>query len=167
MKYSFNRFAVRYLLVLGLGLVLLTLHGAGGLGKVLAPQFAGPWELSKLGYWPMLGALALSGAFREGGRVRCSALVVLVLTPAAIFLLSWLFSALDPEGGIYLVTWLVCVTLGAALAERCPVCGRQGSIWLVLAVAWAALYVIFAFFPPAVGPFLDPAAAAAMAPIPC
>ena len=52
------------------------------------------------------------------------------------------------EGGLWaLLVWL--------LAKRC------------LPAALGALYLLFSFFPPAFGPFLDPCDAAAMATIPC
>jgi len=166
-KDCFNRFSVRFLAVLVLGLALLLLHGisAGPLAGVFAPRCAAPWELSKLAYWPMLAAMALTGGLSGGvGRTLRRAAPWLALTPAALFLTFWLVSRLRPAGGVYLLLWVVAAAVETALAEREE---RASRIWIPAAIALGALYVILAFFPPAFGPFLDPASAAAMGTIPC
>jgi hypothetical protein len=168
MKDSFNRFALRLLLTLLLGLALLALRTlcACGATGVLAPRFASPWELSKLAYWPLLGALTatarLSGGWR---RTLRSAARYLTAVPLALFAADWAISLLRPSGGIYLLAWVVAATAGAALCDQeRPAPGR--SAWPVLAAALGALYLLFTFLPPMFGPFLDPADVAAMAAIP-
>lgn len=168
MNHGFSRFALRYLLTLGLGLGLVALHGAGGALTVLVPGCASPWELSKLLYWPLLGALVLERVLNgaEAGSVRC--LPALALTPAVLLAAVWILT--PPEllsGGVFALVWLVCCGAGLALAPHWKLTDRQRGILRVLAAAWGLAYILFALFPPAWGPFLDPASAAAMATIPC
>lgn len=165
MKDRFNRFAVRFLTALLLGLLALLLHSwaANPLLGIFMPRCGSPWELSKLAYWPLLAALVLTGHLSGGVRAAVSAaLPCLTLTPPALFLVYWLISGLEPAWGVCLLLWFVAMAIGAALADR----GKGGGVWLVLAAALGALYVIFSFCPPALGPFLDPQSAAAMATIP-
>ena len=70
MKDHFNRFAVRFLTTLLLGLLALLLHPWAGnpvLG-IFLPRYSAPWELSKLAYWPMLAALVLTGHLSGGAK---------------------------------------------------------------------------------------------------
>ena len=166
MKDRFNRFAVRYLTALLLGLLALLLHSLAGnpLLGIFMPRCGSPWELSKLAYWPLLAALLLTGHLTGGlGTTMKKALPSLTLTGPALFLVYWLVSGLEPAWGVYLLLWVAAAAIGIALSDR----GKEGGVWLVLAAALGALYVIFSFMPPAFGPFLDPHSAAAMATIPC
>ena len=168
MKDHFNRFAVRFLTALLMGLLLLCLHRWSGnpVAGIFAPRFASPWELSKLAYWPMLGALALTGRLSGGvGKTLRCAMPCLVITPAALFLVFWAVSQLGPAGGVYLLLWVVAVAVGMALAdqEREP---KARNFWLALMVVLGIFYVVFTFLPPMAGPFLDPSDVAAMATIP-
>lgn len=166
MKDRFNRFAVRFLTTLLLGILMLLLHGwaANPVLGILMPRWGSPWELSKLAYWPMLASLLLTGHLSGGvGATVKKALPCLSLTAPALFAVYWLISGLEPAWGVYLLLWVVAAAVGMALSD----CGGRGGVWLVLAVALGALYVIFTFCPPAFGPFLDPHSAAAMATIPC
>ena len=106
MNHGFSRFALRYLLTLGLGLGLVALHGAGGVLTALVPGCASPWELSKLLYWPLLGALVLervlSGA--AAGSARC--LPALTLAPAVLLVTVWILT--PPEllsGGVFALVY--------------------------------------------------------------
>lgn len=168
MKNQFNRFALRFLTVVLLGLLLLCLHSRtqGAVAAIFAPRFASPWEMSKLAYWPLLVGLLLIGRF-PGARLQFSAeLKCLVLTPLALFLVFWGVSLLHPATGVYLLLWIVAVALGLALADQGEKSGKGGTVWLVLAVALCVFYILFAFMPPMFGPFLDPTDVSAMATIP-
>jgi biotin transporter BioY len=168
MKDHFNRFAVRFLTALLLGLVLLLLHGWSGSGVtgIFAPKFASPWELSKLAYWPLLGALLLTGWLSGGVKktLACAA-PCLVLTPLALFLVFCAVSLLEPAGGVYLLLWIVAAAIGLALADQERDAGRR-NVWLVLVAAMAVLYVLFTFLPPVARPFLEPGDVATMGTIP-
>ena len=61
MKNAFTHFSIRFLAALLAGLFLLLLRSAmqDPVCAVLTPRNAGPWELSKLVYWPLLLAMAL------------------------------------------------------------------------------------------------------------
>lgn len=168
MKNQFNRFALRFLTTLLFGVALLAMHGRQGpLAAVLAPRNLCPWELSKLAYWPMLVALALSGLLSGGIRKTLErALPCLVLTPTVLFFALWVISLLEPGAGVYLLVWMIAVALGLALGDQEKLPEIQRPLWRVLAVALGVCYVLFAFFPPAVGPFLDPSDVSAMATIP-
>lgn len=168
MKDHFNRFAVRFLTALLMGLLLLCLHRWSGnaVAGIFAPKFSSPWELSKLAFWPMLGALVLTGRLSGGiGKTLRCALPCLAITPAALFLVFWAVAQLEPAGGVYLLLWVVAVAVGMALAdqEREP---KKHTLWLAIVAALGVLYVIFTFLPPMVGPFLDPSDVAAIATIP-
>ena len=166
MKDHFNRFAVRYLTALLLGLLALLLHAWADnpLLGIFMPRCSSPWELSKLAYWPMLAALLLTSHLTDGLRATVGkALPSLTLTAPLLFLMYWLISGLEPAWGVYLLLWIAAAAIGTALSDR----GKAGGVWLVLAVALGAIYVIFSFLPPTFGPFLDPHSAAAMATIPC
>ena len=170
MKDRFNRFAVRLLTALLLGLLALLLHGwaDNALLGIFLPKNASPWELSKLAYWPMLAALLLTGHLTGGLRATGGCMLPgIVLTAPALFLGCWAVSSLEPSGSVYLVLWVVLTALGAAVTVARDQGWENGSLWLVLAAALGALYVIFTFMPPVWGPFLDPRDVAAMAVIPC
>lgn len=166
MKDHFNRFAVRFLTTLLLGLLALLLHPWAGnpvLG-IFLPRYSAPWELSKLAYWPMLAALVLTGHLSGGAkRTLAEALPAVTLTAPALFLIYWAVSALEPAWGVYLMLWVAAAAAGTVLS------GKRGksSIWLILAAALGVLYIVFTLCPPGFGPFLDPHDAAAMATIPC
>lgn len=166
MKDHFNRFAIRFLGTLLLGLLTLFLHrwSANAVGGIFLPKYASPWELSKLAYWPMLASLCLTGRLTGGvrGTVRC-ALPVLALTAPALFLLFWAVSGMEPAAAVYILLWVAASAVAMALADRET---PGGSAWLVMAAAVGAAYAIFSFLPPIWGPFLDPADVAAMAVIP-
>lgn len=162
---NFNRFAIRFLAVILIGLLLLLLHGCGFAGNIFTPKYASPWELSKLVYWPLL-ASALLTSHLSGGMKKTmeNAAMPLVVTPMVLFLVFWAILKLQPAGGIYLLLWVVGSVIGAALADQER---KNQSVWLVLAVAMGVLYIIFTFLPPEIGPFLDPTDVAAMGTIPC
>lgn len=169
MKDHFNRFALRLFAALMLGLALLGLHTWSAVPPlgVLSPRFASPWELSKLAFWPMLGALALTGKLSGGtGRTLRRALPYLLITPLALFAADWAASLLQPGGGVYLLLWVVAVVIGMALCDQRETDPRRRTLWAVGAAALGALYVLFTFLPPMFGPFLDPSDVAAFATIP-
>lgn len=164
MKQSFNHFAIRFLSAILLGLLLVALHSriSGGFFTMFVPKFASPWELSKLVYWPMLGAVLFTRQAKKPGReVPC-----LVLTPLALFLLCWCLSLLNLSSGVYVLLWILLMAAGMLLGTMGKAGGKLSPVWLVLAVALGMLYVIFSFLPPNWGPFLDPTDVTAMARIP-
>ena len=168
MKVRFNRFAVRYLTALLLGLVLLLLHGWAGsalLGIVL-PRSGAPWELGKLAYWPMLAVIPVTGRLSGGVRQTAAELLpAAVLTALALFLVCWGLSGLQPGWGVYLLAWVALTAAGTALSVREK--PMKGGVWVLLAAALALAYVLFSLLPPVWQPFLDPHSAAAMATLPC
>ena len=164
MKQSFNHFAIRFLSAILLGLLLVALHSriSGGFFTMFVPKFASPWELSKLVYWPMLGAVLFTRQAKKPGReVPC-----LVLTPLALFLLCWCLSLLNLSSGVYVLLWVLIMAGGILAATMGNAEEKLSSFWLVLVVALGMLYVIFSYMPPHWGPFLDPTDVAAMASIP-
>lgn len=168
MKQSFNRFAIRFLTAVLLGLLLIALHSrvSGGFFSVFVPRFSSPWELSKLVYWPLLGAVLFTGktkaaVWEPGREVPC-----LVLAPVTLFLLSWVLSRLNLGSGVFILLW-VAVLGGSLLVALLGGSGKKcASVWFVLMAALGAAYVLFTFLPPMWGPFLDPTDVAAMAVIP-
>ena len=168
MKNRFGYFSARYLAAVLLGLFLLLLRAMtqNPVSAVFAPQCASPWELSKLAFWPLLAATALTGRMDGGvGKAVRRELPWLVLTPAVLVLVLWALSALEPGPGLLILTWMVALALSVALSQMDTSVGK-GSVWPVLAVALGALYIVLTFLPPLAGPFLDPADVAAMATIP-
>lgn len=166
MKNRFANFSIRFLTVLLAGLFLLLLRSAarGPVFAPLTPQFASPWELSKLAFWPLLLAAAIP--LRDDGRFF-SRLPWLTITPLAAVLIFWVMSAQRPGPGVYLLVWIVFSAAALALCQRGVLTKGDRSVWLVLAAAMGILYIVLTFLPPAMGPFLDPADVAAMATIPC
>ena len=165
MKHPFNRFAVRYLAAVLLGLLALMLHGSvqGGILAVLVPQAPSPWELSKLAFWPLLAVALLSGVKREHGLWR--QLPLLVIAPVAMTLVCWALLSLGGSGPLCLVVWM-CV-LAAVLAVGVPEKLGRWPVWPVLVLALAGFYILLTYLPLYWGPFLDPRDVAAMATIPC
>lgn len=166
MKHPFNRFAVRYLAAVLLGLMALMLHGSvqGGLLAVLVPQAPSPWELSKLAFWPLLLVTLLSVLLkREHGLGR--QMPILVVAPVAMTLLCWALLSLGGSGPLCLVVWM-CV-LAAVLAVGVPEKLGRWPVWPVLVLALAGFYILLTYLPLYWGPFLDPRDVAAMATIPC
>lgn len=165
MKNHFVHFSIRFLIVLLAGLFLLLLRAAtqNPVFAVLTPQFASPWELSKLLYWPLLLAAVIP--LRDGGKFS-SRLPWLTVAPVTAMLLFWALSALKPGPSPYLVAWVVLAAITLMLAQRGTRIKGDRSVWMVLAVAMGILYIVLTFLPPMIGPFLDPTDVAAMAIIP-
>jgi len=165
MKDRFNRFAVRFLTALLLGVLALLLHGwaRNPVLGIFVPRNGCAWELGKLAYWPMLASALLTGHLTGGsGKKAFSAAPWMTLTSLALFLAQWAVSALEPGGGVRVVLWIALTALGTILWDR----ELKGGAWSVIAAVLGALYVAFTFWPPLWGPFLDPLDAAAMATIP-
>lgn len=128
MKHPFNRFAVRYLAAVLLGLLALMLHGSvqGGILAVLVPQAPSPWELSKLAFWPLLAVALLSGVKREHGLGR--QLPMLVIAPVAMTLVCWALLSLGGSGRC--AWWCGCACWRRFLPWECRrswaagLCGR-------------------------------------------
>ena len=168
MKVRFNRFAVRYLTALLLGLLLLLLHGwaDGALPGIVLPKSGAPWELGKLAYWPMLAAIPVTGRLTGGMRKTASELLpAAVVTAPALFLACWGLSGLQTGWGGCLLAWVALTAAGTALSVREK--PLKGGVWVLLAAALALVYVLFSLLPPVWQPFLDPHSAAAMATLPC
>lgn len=167
MKNQLKDFPIRYLLVLLLGLFLLLLRSMAHdpVSAVFLPQFASPWELSKLAYWPLLAAMVAT-ARGDGGVKACLArrAVWLTVAPVTAFLVFWAISALEPGAGAYLL--VLVVLSAAALLLPAQTGGKEQGLWLVLLVALGAAYILLTFLPPMWGPFLDPSDVSAMARIP-
>jgi hypothetical protein len=84
MKEQFDRFALRLISVLLTGLLMMTLRGRGVLA-MFTPQYASPWELGKLVYWPMLAVFSLTARWSGGWRQTLRAAVpAIVLAPLAL-----------------------------------------------------------------------------------
>ncbi|MEA4941004.1 MAG: hypothetical protein VB094_00505 [Oscillibacter sp.] len=166
MKNRFAYFSIRFLSVLLAGVFLLLLRTVtqNPVCALLTPQFASPWELSKLVFWPLLLAAAIP--LRDGGKLL-SRLPWLTVAPVTAVLIFWALAALKPGPGVYLLIWVVLSAAALALAQRGVLAGGDRSVWLVLAVAMGILYIVLTFLPPVIGPFLDPSDVAAMATIPC
>lgn len=166
MKNGFAHFSIRFLTAVLAGLFLLLLRAAAHnpVFALLTPQFASPWELGKLLYWPLLLAAAIP--LRQGGKFS-ERLPWLTLAPLAAVLVFWALSALRPGPGVYLLVWIVLSAAALALAQRGILSKGNRDLWLVLTVALGILYIVLTFLPPGLGPFLDSADVAAMATIPC
>lgn len=166
MNNRFNCFALRYLAVLVLGLGALALHGTGGPLGVFLPASAAPWEWGKLGFWPMLAAIPLTGRLTGGvGKAAGELLPAAVVSAAALFAAAWALSLTAPGRAGYLFSWVAVTAAGTAWSVFRR--GRPAGSWVLPAVLLAAAYVLFACLPPVWYPFLDPHSAAAMARIPC
>ena len=156
MKLSLDRFTLRYLSAVLLGRALLPLHGAvdGGPLAVLVPQCASAWELSKLAYWPMLLACAVTG--RLGGeRKLCRDLPGVVLTPLTLTAADWAVLSFGGKGRTCLMLWAAFLAAGLAFG---PDGTERRRLWTALTAALAAAYGLLTYFPPRWGLFLDPAA---------
>jgi len=166
MKNRFAHFSIRFLSVLLAGVFLLLLRtvAQNPVCALVTPQFASPWELSKLVFWPFLLAAAIP--LRDGGKFL-SRLPWLTMASVAAVLIFWALSTLKPGPGVYLLIWVVLSAAALALAQRGVLAGGDRSVWLILAAAMGILYIVLTFLPPVIGPFLDPSDVAAMATIPC
>ncbi len=166
MKDRFNRFAIRLVTVMLLGVLLLLLHTWRTVPVLafLVPQSRAPWELGKIAYFPLLGMILLTGRLTGGTRTTAEQLLpCLVLLPAAVTLSLWLLSPLHLGAGALLLLWIVWMAAGLAAGDRMA---PHGKAWLAAAVLWGALYILFTCLPPVVGPFLDPADVLTMRPVP-
>ena len=148
----FNRFALRYPAAVICGLALLLCSGAvrGGPLAVLAPQCPSPWELGKLGFWPVLAAWGLTGRLGRERRPLVRDLPAAVLVPLGMTSACW---ALPASGGAGLGVWAGLLAAGMAF---CPDGGRHPRLWRGLALLLAGLYTVLTFSPPGWGPFVDP-----------
>ena len=155
MGEHFDRFALRYPVAVICGLALLLCHGAvrGGPLAVLAPQCPSPWELGKLGFWPVLAAWGLTGRLGRERRSLVRDLPAAVLVPPGMTLACWALVAAGGRGAASLGIWAALLAGGMAL---CPDGERHPGLWRGLALLLAGLYTVLTFFPPDWGPFVDP-----------
>ena len=155
MGEHFDRFALRYPAAVICGLALLLCHGAvrGGPLAVLAPQCPSPWELGKLGFWPVLAAWGLTGRLGRERRSLVRDLPAAVLVPPGMTLACWALVAAGGRGAASLGIWAALLAGGMAL---CPDGERHRGLWRALALLLAGLYTVLTFFPPDWGPFVDP-----------
>lgn len=169
MKNRSECFFVRFLAVLLMGLLLLLAHNVtkDPITAVFVPQIFSPWEMSKLGFWPLLIGIAISGPLSGGAKTTLRALAPwLVIAPIAVMLIFWGLNAFHPVPAVYLLAWVVSMALILALAQTDVLEDKGGKTWVILAWIMAVLYVVLTFVPPMMGPFLDPSDVAAMATIP-
>ena len=119
MGEHFDRFALRYPAAVICGLALLLCHGAvrGGPLAVLAPQCPSPWELGKLGFWPVLAAWGLTGRLGRERRSLVRDLPAAVLVPPGMTLACWALVAAGGRGAASLGIWAALLAGGMAL---CP-----------------------------------------------
>ena len=155
MGEHFDRFALRYPAAIVCGLALLLCHGAvrGGPLAVLAPQCPSPWELGKLGFWPVLAAWGLTGRLVRERRALVRDLSAAVLVPLGMTLACWALVAAGGRGAVSLGIWAAMLAAGMAL---CPDGERHPGLWRGLALLLAGLYTVLTFFQPDWGPFVDP-----------
>lgn len=101
MRDSIDRVALRYLGAVLLGLLLLVLHNTvqGGPAAVLVPQGASAWELSKLVYWPMLGACLATGRLGRAPRPFRGDLPAVVLASLGATAANWAVLTVAGSGG--------------------------------------------------------------------
>lgn len=154
MRDTIDRVALRYLAAVLLGLVLLLLHGAvrGGPAAVLVPQRASPWELSKLVFWPMLGACAATCRLGRAPGPLLRDLPAAVLASLGAAAANWAVRAAGGSGRLCLAVWGLALAAGLAFG---PDGTRRPRLWLWLCLALGAAYVLLTFLTPAWGPFLD------------
>lgn len=153
MKGQFDRFVIRFLAVLLLGLALMTLRGYGVLA-VFTPRYASPWELGKLLYWPMLTVFSLTAKWSGGWKKALnSAAPAILLAPLALMLCCWAVQPVRPAAGVFVLLWMIASAVGTALADQEQ---RHSALWLVLVLVEGALLVVLTFWPPLFGPFLNP-----------
>lgn len=155
MRDSIDRVALRYLAAVLLGLVMLLLHNVvrGGPAAALIPQRASPWELSKLVFWPMLGACFLTCRLGRAPGPLTRDLPSAALAALGATAVNWAVLAAGGSGRLCLAVWAAALAAGLAFG---PDGTRRRRLWITLCGLLAAAYVLLTIFPPSRGPFLDP-----------
>ena len=155
MRDSIDRVALRYLAAVLLGLVMLLLHNVvrGGPAAVLVPQRASPWELSKLVFWPMLGACFLTCRLGRAPGPLTRDLPSAALAALGAAAVNWAVLAAVGSGRLCLAVWAAALAAGLAFG---PDGTRRPRLWITLCGLLAAAYVLLTFLPPSWGLFLDP-----------
>lgn len=154
MRDTIDRIALRYLAAVLLGLLLLLLHGAvqGGPAAVLVPQRASPWELSKLVFWPMLGAGLATCRLGRAPRSPVRDLPAAVLAPLTAAAVNWAVRSAGGSGRLCLAVWGLALAAGVAFG---PDGTRWPRLWTALCAALGAAYVVLTFLAPPWGLFLE------------
>lgn len=154
MRDSIDRIALRYLAAVLLGLALLLLHNVvrGGLTAVLVPQRASPWELSKLVFWPMLGACLLTCRLGRAPGPLVRDLPAVVAASLAAAAVNWAVLSAGGSGRLCLAVWAAALAAGLAFG---PDGTRRPRLWTALWGVLAAGYGLLTFFAPPWGLFLD------------
>ena len=154
MRDTIDRVALRYLAAVLLGLVLLALHGIvqGGPAAVLVPQCPSAWELSKLVFWPLLGASFATCRLGRTPRSPAGDLPTAVLASLAAAAVNWAVLSAGGSGRLCLAVWAAALAAGLAFG---PDGTRRPGIWAALCGVLAVLYGLLTFLAPAWGPFLD------------
>lgn len=155
MRDTIDRVALRYLAAVLLGLGMLLLHDVirGGPAAVMVPRWASPWELSKLVFWPMLGACALTCRLGRTPGPLVRDLPAVVLASLAAAAVNWAVRSAGGSGRLCLAVWAAALAAGLAFG---PDGTRKPRLWLALWGTLAAAYALLTFLPPAWGPFLAP-----------
>ena len=114
----FNRFALRYSAAVICGLALLLLQGGdrGGPAAVLTPRCLSPWEMSKLGFWPVLAAWGLTGRLGRERRPLVRDLPAAILVPLGMTAVFWAFPA--GSDTVCLGLWAGLLAAGACRRPR-------------------------------------------------
>ena len=152
MRDSIDRVALRYLGAVLLGLLLLVLHNTvqGGPAAVLVPQGASAWELSKLVYWPMLGACLATGRLGRAPRPFRGDLPAVVLASLGATAANWAVLTVAGSGRLCLAVWAAALAAGIAFG---PDGTRRPRLWLIARLLLGAAYALLTFLPPAWGLF--------------
>lgn len=146
MRDTIDRVALRYLAAVLLGLVLLLLHGVvrSGPAAVLVPQRADPWELSKLVFWPMLGACFATCRLGRTPSPPVRDLPAAVLAALGAAAVNGAVLAAGGSGRLCLAVWAAALAAGLAFG---PDGTRRPRVWTALCGALAAGYVLLTFLP--------------------
>lgn len=146
MRDTVDRVALRYLTAVLLGLVLLLLHGVVQSGPltVLVPQRASPWELSKLVFWPMLGACLMTCRLGRAPAPLTRDLPAAVLAALGAAAVNWVVLAAGGSGRVFLAVWGLALAAGLAFG---PDGTRRPRIWLGLCGMLAAGYILLTVLP--------------------
>ncbi len=141
MRDPIDRVALGYLAAVLLGLVLLLLHGTvrGGPAAVLGPQRASAWELSKLVFWPMLGACFLTCRLGSAPEPLIRDLPAPVLAALGAAAVNGAVLAAGGSGRLCLAVWAAALAAGMAFG---PDGTRHPRLWLSLCGALAAGYFL-------------------------
>lgn len=135
---------------------------------LVAPVNESPWEHLKLSFWPAILFLIFEYFFMykkyKPHNFHLGRTVGILLMPAIILIIFYSYTAFTPDHesilAVDISSFIVAIIIGQLVSlkfYRSKLFSEKANKYSILAlIVWAAILLIFTFYPPHLLPFQDP-----------